>query len=80
MKIDEEMKNMGIAEGRTSFYYEKVSGRSEGKSVYRLSRKGQIEEEDFEFDLAKGKMYVKNFDFTDMPQKELDIEETLKRF
>jgi len=48
--------------------------------VYRLSRKGPQEEEDFEFDLAKGKMYIKNFDCTEMPQKEIDIEETLRRF
>ena len=67
MNIEEELKNMGICEGRPSFYYEKVSGRQEGKSVYRLSHKGPQEDEDFEFDLAKGKMYIKNFDFTDMP-------------
>lgn len=77
MKIDDELKAMGIEDFRPSFYYEKISGRSEGKSVYRLSMK---KDEDFEFDLANGKMYVKDFDFTDMPQKELDIEETLRRF
>ncbi len=80
MNIHEETKNMGIDEGRPSFYYEKVAGRKEGKSIYRLSNKGGFEEEDFEFDLAKGKMYIKDFDFTDMPNKELDIEETLRRF
>lgn len=80
LKIDREMKDMGIDEGRASFFYEKVSGRQEGKSVYRLSRKGPFEDEDFEFDLANGKMYIKNFDCTEMPQKELDIEETLRRF
>ena len=80
MDIKEEMRQLGVEESRTSFYYEKVAGRQEGKSVYRLSKKGGAAEEDFEFDLAKGKMYIKEFDFTEMPQKELDIEETLRRF
>ena len=44
-----------------------MSGRKEGKSVYQL--KSFFEDDDFAFDLAKGKMYI-DFDFTDMGESE----------
>jgi hypothetical protein len=32
--VEEEMRSMGIAERRPSFFYEKIFGRVGGKSVY----------------------------------------------
>ena len=74
------MKEMGISQRMPSFYYEKVAGRQEGKSVYRLHRTAQAEEEENEFDLAKNKLYIKDFDFTEMSALELEIVEQLRRF
>ena len=66
LNVPEEMKAMGLDESRKSFYYEKVKGRQEGKSVYKLT-KTEHYSIDEEFDLANGKMYIKNWDFSDLP-------------
>jgi len=63
---------MGVQDRCASFYYEKVAGREAGKSVYQL-KKHDTADDDFEFDLARGKMYIKDFDFTDMPEREVYI-------
>ena len=80
LSIKEEIRNMGISQRMPSFYYEKISGRQEGKSVYQLHKTSGYEEEDKEFDLARGKMYIKNFDFTEMSERELEVVEQLQRF
>jgi hypothetical protein len=43
LSVDEEIKTLGIEERRHSFFYEKVFGRSGGKSVYRLKLVGNTE-------------------------------------
>lgn len=80
LEVEEELRNMGIEEKRSSFFYEKVAGRAGSKSVYRLSKTGAFEDEDKEFDLANGKMYIKDFDFTGMPPSEVEMVEQLQRF
>lgn len=72
---------MGIKDRCPSFYYEKVAGRQAGKSIYQLNKgTNHLVEDDFEFNLAEGKMYIKDFDFTDMPEREIEIQEQLVEF
>lgn len=79
LPIKEELEAMGVKDRCSSFYYEKVAGRTAGKSVYQL-KKMPTNDEDFEFDLARGKMYIKDFDFTDIPEREVNIQDQLKIF
>lgn len=81
LSIDEELWAMGVTDRRHSFYYEKVFGRHAGsKSVYRIPSNAKLDDDEFEFNLAKGKMYIKNFDFTGQSPGEDEMEQTINEF
>jgi hypothetical protein len=65
--VEEEMRSMGIAERRPSFFYEKVFGRVGAKSVYRLRKIGGAPLEPAHL---KETCYIKDFDFTNLPAPE----------
>lgn len=67
LNVEEEMKVMGVEERRPSFFYEKVQGRGNSKSVYRLRKVGNTE---IEPSHQKETGFIKDFDFTNLPGPE----------
>lgn len=75
--VGEEMKAMGLEERRQSFFYEKVFGRTGGRSVYKLRKVGN---RDIEPSHLWETCFIKDFNFTSLPAPEEELVKELKWF
>lgn len=68
---------MGIEERMKSFFYEKIPGWVGSKSVYRLKKFGEVEND---LPHQKETCFIKDFDFTNLPPSEQELLKELKWF